>query len=64
MVKVNTSVAEKRGDCGEVGLFAVDVVFAGVVLEGFTRDDELGIGDNGVTATGLKVSVSLARQGI
>ena len=53
MVKIDTAIAKESGDCREVGFFAIDVIFAGVVLESFSGNDELGVRDNLMAATGL-----------
>lgn len=45
MVKVNTAVPQQGGDNGVCGCLAVDIVAAGIVLEGFTRNDEIRIRD-------------------
>ena len=53
VVKIDTAVAKESGDRCKVGFFAIDVIFAGVVLESFSGNDELGVRDNLMAATGL-----------
>lgn len=57
MVKVDASVTEQGCDSRKVGFFAVDVVFARVVLESLSGDDEFGVRDNLVATTRLHLSV-------
>ena len=41
VVKVDTLAFEQRRDVGEIGFASVDVVFTGIVLKGFTGDDQI-----------------------
>lgn len=55
MVKIDTPIAKQSCNCCEVGFFSVDVVFARVVLEGFSGDNELRFGDDFMTTARLKL---------
>jgi hypothetical protein len=54
VIKIDTSIAKESGDCRKVGFFAIDVIFARVVLEGFSGNDKLGVRDNLMATTGLE----------
>lgn len=53
MIQINSTITQQGGDGGEVGFFVVDVVLARVVAEGFARNDNIGVGNNLMAATGL-----------
>jgi hypothetical protein len=59
VIEVDAAVAEQGRDGGKVGLLAIDVVLARVVLERFAGDDELGVRDDSVAAAGLDVTLVL-----
>lgn len=53
MVKVDAPVTKQCGDGCKIGLFSVDIVFARIILEGLSRNDKLGVGDDFGSTTGL-----------
>jgi hypothetical protein len=53
VVQIDAAIAKESGDCRKIGFFAIDVIFARVVFEGFSGDDKLRVRDNLMAATGL-----------
>lgn len=64
MVEVNAAIFQQAGDSCEIGLFAVNIVLARVILEGLARNYEIGVGDDLTAASGLDaVSKSAVMEG-
>jgi hypothetical protein len=63
VVQIDAPIAEEGCDCREVGFFSIDVVFARVVLESLSRNDEFGLGDNLMATTRLyELACDLSRD--
>jgi hypothetical protein len=59
VVKINTTIPQQCGDSCVVGSLAIDIVTAGIVLEGFAGNDEIGVGYYFVATAGLLKEVSV-----
>jgi hypothetical protein len=57
VVEIDTPIAKQSCNCCKVGFFSVDVVFARVVLEGFSGDNKLRLRDDFMTTARLKLLV-------
>jgi hypothetical protein len=53
VVKIDAPIAKQSCNCCKVGFFSVDVVFARVVLEGFSGDNKLRIRNDFMATTRL-----------